>query len=112
MIGTLIFGFWLAYELEALSSPWLHVKLTLIAGLVLYHLQCGKILKQFANNQIQYSENSLRFWNEVATLFLVSIVFLAVLKNTVSWIWAVAGFLAFALILFLAIRIYKGIRKK
>ena len=112
MIGTLIFGLWLAYEMSLFDSPWMHIKLALVGGLVLYHLQCGKIYNQLAKDQIHYSANFLRIWNEVATLFLVSIVFLAVLKNTVSWVWAVVGFLTLALILFLAIRIYKGIREK
>ncbi len=112
MVLTLAFGFWLAYEKGLFSSPWLHIKLALIAGLVLYHLQCGKILRQLAQDQLKYTANFLRIWNEVATLFLVSIVFLAVLKNTISWVWGVAGFIGFALILFLGIRIYKGLREK
>ena len=112
MIGTLIFGFWLAQHAGLFSSPWLHIKLTLVGGLVLYHFQCGRILKQLANDQIQYSSNFLRIWNEVATLFLVSIVFLAILKNSVSWIGGLVGFLGFALLLMLAIRIYKRVRAK
>jgi len=111
MIATLIFGFWLAHESSLFLSPWFHVKLALVGGLVLYHLQCGKIYSQLAKDKIQYSASFLRIWNEVATLFLVSIVFLAVLKNTVSWVWGLVGFLTFALLMFLAIRIYKGIRE-
>ncbi|MBL4577194.1 MAG: CopD family protein [Flavobacteriales bacterium] len=112
MVGSLIFGFWLAHDMGLLSSPWLHVKLALVGGLVLYHLQCGRIFKQLAKDEITLTANFLRIWNEVATLFLVSIVFLAVLKNTVSWIWGLVGFLTFALLLLLAIRIYKRVREK
>ena len=112
MIGTLVFGLWLAHDMAAFSNPWLHVKLALVGGLVLYHLYCGKIFKQLANDEFELTANFLRIWNEVATLFLVSIVFLAVLKNTVSWVFGVGGFVGFALLLFLAIRIYKGVREK
>ena len=112
MIGTLIFGFWLAFDAGQLSSPWLHIKLALIGGLILYHLQCGRILKQLAQDQIKHSSNFLRIWNEVATLFLVSIVFLAVLKNTLSWVGGVVGFVILGLLLMLAIRIYQRLREK
>ena len=54
----------------------------------------------------------LRVWNEVATLLLVSIVFIAVLKNTINWIWGAVGLMLFAVILMLGIRIYRVVRKK
>jgi len=112
MIGTLVFGLWLAYDMHLFSNPWLHVKLGLVGGLVLYHLQCGTIFRALARDEIKHSAKSLRIWNEVATLFLVTIVFLAVLKNTASLVWGLVGFLALALILFVAIGIYKRMREK
>ena len=112
MLGTLVFGLWLAHEMGLWYNPWLHVKLGLVAGLVLYHLYCGTIFNQLAKDQVKHSVNFLRIWNEVATLFLVTIVFLAVLKNTASLAWGLVGFLSLALTLYLAIRIYKRIREK
>ena len=112
LIGTLIFGTWLAYDMHLFSSPWLHVKLGLVGGLFIYHLNCGSILKQLAKDEIKHTVTFLRIYNEVATLFLVAIVFLAVLKNTASLIWGVVGFLIFATMLFMAIRIYKKFREK
>jgi putative membrane protein len=46
----------------------------------------------------------------VATVFLVSIVFLVILKNALSMVWGLIGLLMFIIILLLAIRIYKKIR--
>jgi putative membrane protein len=112
MLGTLVFGLWLAHEMGLWYDPWLHVKLGLVAGLVLYHLYCGTIFNQLAKDQVKHSANFLRIWNEVATLFLVTIVFLAVLKNTASLAWGLVGFLSLALILYLAIGIYKRMREK
>ena len=112
MLGTLVFGLWLAHEMGLWYDPWLHVKLGLVAGLVLYHLYCGTIFNQLANDQLKHSANFLRIWNEVATLFLVTIVFLAVLKNTASLVWGLVGFLSLALTLYLAIGIYKRMREK
>jgi protoporphyrinogen IX oxidase len=51
-------------------------------------------------------------FNELATLFLVSIVFVIVLKNTLDWLAATLGLVIFALLLMVAIRVYKRIREK
>jgi putative membrane protein len=53
----------------------------------------------------------LRIWNEVATLFLVAIVFLVVVKDGLVWTQALGGLFAFILVLLGAIKIYKKIRK-
>jgi putative membrane protein len=48
----------------------------------------------------------------VATIFLVAIVMLAVVKNETSWIWGLAGLVLLAVALMSAIRIYRKIRGK
>jgi len=53
----------------------------------------------------------MRFWNEVATIFLISIVFIVILRDTFSWLKGLAGLIAFSLVLVGAIRVYKGLRK-
>ncbi|RLA63899.1 MAG: protoporphyrinogen IX oxidase [Epsilonproteobacteria bacterium] len=76
---------------------WLLIKLVLVTLLFLYHLSCGKILKQFKHNQVNYTSKQLRFWNEVPTIFLFLIVFLAVFKmpsglaHGLGWIVALIG---------------------
>ena len=57
--------------------------------------------------KIKFSDKILRIWNEVATLLLVSIVFLAVLKSQISWFYAMLYFIAIALVLLGLIKIYK-----
>ncbi len=109
---TWVFGsMLLAHTPEFLSMPWMHVKLTMVALLSIYHLLCGKILNQLKNNHIRYTSNQLRAWNEVATVFLVSIVFLVELQNTMSWIYALIGLIMFSAILMTGIRIYKKKRE-
>ncbi len=110
-ILTLIFGSWMAYLYGSLPG-WLLVKLSFVLGLFLYHFVCHRIYKQHAQGLVKQTPTQLRIWNEVATLFLVSIVFLVVLKNSVDFLWGVAGLIVFAAILMLAIRIYKKIRLK
>ena len=52
----------------------------------------------------------LRIWNEVATLFLVSIVFIVVLKHSFNWINGVIGFFGTAILLMIGIQVYRKIR--
>jgi putative membrane protein len=54
----------------------------------------------------------MRLWNEVATLFLVAIVFIVELQNTLSWIWGVFGLVLFAVLLMLGIKWYRKWREK
>lgn len=108
---TLIFGVWLLSILNVWLQPWMHLKLLFVAGLFLYHLICGRIYKQMTNHTFKYSSNQLRIWNEVATLFLVAIVFIVVLKNTLSWLWALIGLVLIGLLLMGGIKLYKKLRK-
>ena len=45
-------------------------------------------------------------------LFLFAFVFIIVLKNTLDMVWGVTGFIALAVVLFIAIRMYKKYRTK
>lgn len=109
-ILTLIFGTWLAIESGFWTMPWFHLKLLFVIGLLLYHIICHKIFVQLANGVFKYSSTKLRIWNEVATLFLFAIVFIVVLKNTLSWIWGILGLVLIGVLLMLGIKIYKKIR--
>jgi putative membrane protein len=71
-----------------------------------------KIFVQQQKGIFKYSSKQLRIWNEVATIFLVAIVMLAVVKNAVSWIWGLVGLILFVVVLMLAIQLYKKIREK
>ena len=110
-ILTIIFGGWI-WCLYGSLPTWLLVKILFVAGLFLYHLSLHAILKQQEKGVFKYSSQQLRGWNEVATLFLVIIVMLAVVKQMLSVAWAVAGMVAFAIVLMIAIKLYKKYRKE
>jgi putative membrane protein len=83
MIVTFIFGIWmLADDGWAMYSKmgWLHVKLTLLALLVVYHTFCYVWLMDFKHDRNQRSHVFYRWMNEVPVLFLVGIIILAVVK--------------------------------
>lgn len=113
MILTLIFGPWMLIEVPGyLQQPWMHLKLALVFGLIIYHLICHQIFKDHQQGIIKMNSFKLRLWNEIATLFLVSIVFIVVLKDTLSWIYGLAGLIIFAALLMIAIKLYKKRRGK
>ncbi|TAE10075.1 MAG: protoporphyrinogen IX oxidase [Bacteroidetes bacterium] len=107
-----IFGLGMPFYLGYPLTQWLIIKLVLVALLYLYHFSCQMIFDQQQKGIIRYSGYSLRIWNEVATLFLVGIVFLAVLKNYLDLLWALVGLLVLMIVLFTAIRIYKQLRNQ
>ncbi len=73
-----------------------------------------EILKkdQLQKDEIKFSSFKLRLWNEVATIFLVAIVFVVVLKNTTSFIWGILGLLLLGGTMFIAASMYKKGREK
>jgi putative membrane protein len=95
-----------------LQQPWLHIKLTFVVGLLAYHFICQHKMNQMRKGVYKWTSTQLRLWNELATLLLFAIVFLAVLKNTLGWIFGIVGIIAFSCILMAAVKIYKYFREK
>jgi putative membrane protein len=108
---TFIFGMWMWYLIGSLPV-WLAIKLGFVAGLFLYHFSLHAIFRQQMGGVFRYSSGQLRIWNEVATIFLVAIVMLVVVKQSMSWFWGIAGLFLFVIVLMSAIRVYKAIRTR
>ncbi len=95
-----------------IHMPWLQIKLGFVAGLIIYHIICQRKMNQMAKGIYKWTSTQLRIWNEVATIFLFAIVFLAVLKDGVNWIFGIIGLIVFSLIIMSAVKIYKYFRMK
>lgn len=93
-------------------TGWLKVKLIFVLILYAYHFSLQIIFKQQEKGLFRYSGQQLRIWNEVPTVILFAIVFLAVFKNTVDFWWGLLGLLILVILLIVAIRVYKKIRGK
>jgi putative membrane protein len=80
--ATVVFGVALIVAAPAYYLPmhWLHVKLTLVGLLVVYHGLCYKFLLDFAHDRRTHSSRWFRAFNEVPSLLLVGIVILAIVK--------------------------------
>jgi protoporphyrinogen IX oxidase len=108
---TLIFGGWTWYLLGVLPG-WLLIKLCFVAGLYVYHFTLHAIYKQQMNGVFRFSSQQLRIWNEVATIFLVAIVMLVVVKQSLSVVWGLVGLILFVILLMSAVKIYRILRNK
>lgn len=108
---TLLFGLWMWYLLGSLPG-WLSIKLCFVAGLFCYHFSLQHIYVQQLSGKFRWSSQQLRIWNEVATIFLVAIVMLVSVKQSLSWVWGILGLSGFVVLLMSAIKIYKTIREK
>lgn len=113
MVLTLLAGIAMVYlNPDLLKESWLQVKLGFVVGLMIYHFICQHLMQQMRQAIFKLTSMQLRIWNEVATILLFAIVFLAVLKNAVSWIYGVIGLLVFSVIIMSAVKIYKYYRLK
>lgn len=114
MILSVIFGTWmiLLNSTYYLTSPWMHLKLGFVLLLLIYHFLCQRIMKKFVSGVYNWTGNQLRLWNELATLFLVIIVFIVVMKSTMNWIYGTIGFFATGIALMIGIKAYKSFRQK
>lgn len=108
-----IFAFWMLIKNpNFLLMPWMHIKLSFVFALYLYHYSCQRIYSQLQNDVIKYSAFKLRIWNEFATIILFAVIFLVILRDSLNWIWGVAGIFVFGIVLMLSIKLYKRIREK
>ena len=102
----------LAMRTFFLTDAWMQVKLGFVVLLIAYHIKCHLIFKELQNDQVKYTSNWMRVFNEGATIILFAVVFLVILKNAVNWIYGTLGIVLFSVIIMLAIRMYKRIREK
>lgn len=80
MVLTILFGIGILMSGHYMSQLWIHIKLTLVAILVVYHIHCGKIVADFKHDRNTRSHVFYRWYNEFPVLLLIPIIFLAVFR--------------------------------
>jgi putative membrane protein len=111
-VGTIIFGSWMLLKNPILlMQPWMWLKLIFVGLLFLYHLQCHAFYNQQKSGIFKTSSFKLRLFNEIATVFLVAIVFLVIVKSTGGLVWGLLGLFIFASLLMGGVFIYKKQRQ-
>jgi protoporphyrinogen IX oxidase len=102
----------LIHQPEWLRHSFMHVKLTLVFLLYCYHFSLQHVFNRLRKETARYSTQQMRLWNEVATLLLISIVFIIVLKNALSMFWGITGLLGVTALILTGMAAYKNYRKK
>lgn len=95
-----------------LQADWMWVKLGFVVGLLIYHFICQNIVKQLKNDQCRLTSFQLRLWRELATIFMIAIVFVVILKSAINWIYGLIGIMGVAMAIMIAVKFYKNYRKK
>ena len=82
MIFTWILGLVLIYlnGLEIFSQLWMQIKIVLVILLSVYNDYLGKCLVSLKNNSNTRSSKFFRIINEIPTVILILVVFLAIFK--------------------------------
>jgi putative membrane protein len=81
---TLVFGVWLIslYGKEwFVAAKWLHIKLTLVMGVYVYHFYLFVLVQKFSKDENTHSPRFYRFLNEAPVLIVLAIIVLAIVKN-------------------------------
>jgi len=81
-VFTLIFGFLLTFLYLPLyfEQTWFILKIILVISLIIYHIWCVNLYKNFAKNKNKHSHIWYRWFNEVPVVMLVLIVSLVIYK--------------------------------
>lgn len=105
-IFTLICGLGLLSNFHIIP-PWLLLKFSFLLPLFLYYISLHHIWSTQKKGDFKYSSKALRIWNEVATLFLVVIVFTAITKDIKSFIYGLVGLVVVFLLVLTGMRIFR-----
>ena len=77
LFGTLLIHY---IGFSAFSELWMQIKLVAVSLLTYYHFTLGKYLNDFAMDNSQKSSKFFRIYNEIPTIILIVVIFVAIFK--------------------------------
>ena len=85
MIASFVFGIWMIVLAPGLLyEPWMHVKILCVLLMAGCHGVFSKMRRRLENDEPPRPPRAYRIWNEVPTVLMVIIVFMAVVKPIFS----------------------------
>ncbi len=85
MIASFVFGIWMIVLAPGLLyDPWMHVKILCVLLMAGCHGAFSKMRRKLENDEQPRRPRVYRIWNEVPTVLMVIIVFMAVVKPSFS----------------------------
>lgn len=94
-----------------LQESWMQWKLAFVACVVIYHFYCLHLQRALKTGNAKLTSIQLRMYNELATILLVGIVFLVMLKNLLDMAYGLIGLAVLSIVMLVAIRLYKRSRE-
>ena len=70
---------WLYYKI-GFAGHWMHAKLSVVAGFLIYHHVCGRLLKKMKKDELKMSSKALRWFNELPLVLLVVLIYFVIFK--------------------------------
>ena len=82
MLLSIVLGLTLLYLNPYLlkSGGWLHLKLTLVVLMVVYHVTCKKFITQFAQKEVSQNIRFFRFFRVIPEITTSLIILLTIVK--------------------------------
>ena len=81
MIATFIFGIWMiALNHELVFETWFQIKTVAVLAMAASHGKFSKMRRLLEKDIQPLSSKTYRVWNEVPTVLMIIIVFMAILK--------------------------------
>ena len=82
MMLSWLFGILLIHSLgfSVFSELWMQIKIIAVVILTYYHFTLGKYLSDFAVNNNQKTSKFFRIYNEIPTIILIVVIFVAIFK--------------------------------
>lgn len=62
------------------QGGWVHIKLTLVVLIMIYHWYCGRLLQQLSQKQSTHNHIWFRWFNEIPVLLMLLITAVVVIK--------------------------------
>ena len=81
MIASFIFGVWIiALNHGLVFETWFQIKVVAVLAMAVCHGKFSKMQRLLENDVKPLSSKTYRIWNEIPTVLMIIIVFMAVLK--------------------------------
>ena len=82
MLLSWFFGILLLHSLSfsIFTELWMQIKITAVVILTYYHFTLGKYINDFAIDNNQTSPKFFRIYNEIPTIILIVVIFVAIFK--------------------------------
>lgn len=112
-ILNLVVGLWVLWlQSWHLDFTYMWIKLALVLLLYGYHFYCHWLFLRLQKGIGDLTSTQLRILNEVATILLIGIVFLIVVRTSLSLLWGLGAMVVLMVVFMIIVKAYKNYREK